>query len=154
MSHNRRTFLCWWNIWLQVSSFSCRDYIWVVYVSGIIFFFIGGLLDCKGWLNCYHMLSLCTITDLMWVCCFLDFVCGECVWERGKETDTQWQRREIKKKCICVPGYSIWVFFQMGETLNPIGNYWYTVTSKSIQTISLFAHTIVLFILNCKWIQL
>lgn len=63
-----------------------------------VFFFILGLLD--GLLNCYHMLSLCTaVIDLMWVCCFPDSVCGECVWERGKETNTQWQRERNVNVC-------------------------------------------------------
>lgn len=57
------------------------------------------LLDLKGLLKCYHMLSLYTaVTNLMLACCFPDSVCGECVCERRQmQNDTD---RKIGARCI------------------------------------------------------
>ena len=82
-----------------------------------IFSCILGLLDCKVLLNCSHMFCLCAaVAGLMWARCFPDSVCGECVWERGKETDTQWQRGRNKERMCRVIHISE---FRMRATINP-----------------------------------
>lgn len=104
-----------------------------------VFFFscILGLLDCKGLLNWYHMLSLCAaVIDLMWVCCFPDSVCGECVWEREEKRQIHSHKeRGRKKECVCLLSLELFSnvsnaksLIQYISLLNCIINYLFTVS--------------------------
>lgn len=81
--------------------------------------FYFGLLDCKGLLNCSHMLSFCAaVTDLNVSVLFSRLR----VWwmgERKRDRYTVTKEKEIKKVCKCECLVTqFWDFFQIGATLN------------------------------------